>query len=315
MDIKQKYITVVACLTLAMATGCGTTRYGKSQQKRFAKTTIAVAGFEDRTTGENQRWNIGDGLAEQLSYDLMQTNRYNVIQQQYLRAILKEQSRKNKRPKGQSEEFSELEYLVTGTITDFGHVATSDGSIDRKLFGRSGYSVVAITLCVVDAWTGQTITCKKMIGKQGEKEDQKALYDSMALGSYAYYQTPLGKATRELLDDAVDKIVKTTENRPYQPKIASIINNQVVINGGSDRNIKVGDVYVVRTRSQRIMDPDSRDVLGHVSGQVLGQVRVTQVTKKHSIAKVIGGDGLRPGQTLYPSKIQSATGSAATSSY
>ena len=87
-----------------------------------------------------------------------------------------------------------------------------------------------------------------------------------------------------MLEKAVYQIAQAIAECPFQPKIASIINKQVIINGGKDRRIKPGDQYLVRPASHKILDPDSGDILGHITGQILGQIRVVQVTDKYSIA-------------------------------
>ena len=73
----------------------------------------------------------------------------------------------------------------------------------------------------------------------------------------------------------------------------------MVVNGGRDRRMKVGAVYDVRPQAQMVVDPDTGDILGHIAGEMIGSVRVTQVTNKYSMADILTGANFQPGQTLF----------------
>ena len=227
---KQKW-TVIFRLGLLMTVmmggvGCARIRYGQSEQVKFSKPTIAVMSFEDRTTGDT-KWNLSDHLAEQLTYELMEAQRYVVLQHEQLSAILREIERSNQQQARQRQnskpiQLKNVHYLVTGTITDFGQMEAGSGLgglVNRKVLGSSNYSVVAVILCVLDAQSGQTIACQKLMTKSLEKDDENVDYTNLPFGSYAFYETPLGAATRKLLDKAVEQIARAIEERPYQLKI------------------------------------------------------------------------------------------------
>ncbi|MCD6394655.1 MAG: hypothetical protein J7M40_14270 [Planctomycetes bacterium] len=287
--------------------GCNGVKYSASEEAKYVKPTVAVMSFENRAPMA-MKWNLGDGLADQLIDRLINTKRYVVLERQQLNAILAELRRtRDKRfsKYGQPDlgQLKHVRYLVKGTITDFGHVETVEGFwrlFDWGLFGSSSYAEVGATIYVVDVQSGQIVDSESVSAKIRDNKDHENVdYSGMAFGSFTFYRTSLGKATSKMLDKAVRKIAKTVADQPYQPKIASFVNNQVVINGGRDRRIEVGSVYAVRPRAQLVVDPDSSDILGHIAGKNIGSVQVVQVAGKFSMAKVLSGSSFEPGQTLF----------------
>jgi len=309
---RSKVFAVIGRIVLISAVlvglGCNNVKYTPADEAKYLKPTIAVMSFENRAP-VHTKWNLGDGLADQLIDRLIRTRRYVVLERQQLRAIFKElrhvnDQRFRETAQPESGQLKHVRYLIKGTVTDFGHVETVEGFwrlFDWGLLGSSSYSVVAMTLYVVDVQSGQVIASQSVEAKIRDKKnkDEKVEIENMSFGSYTFYQTNLGRATNKALDKAVRAIAAAIAEDPYQPKIASVLNNQVVINGGKDRMIDLGNEYMVRPHSQSVIDPDTGDLLGHISGQVLGRLRVTQVMKKYSIAKIVEGGDFKPGQTLF----------------
>ena len=303
--------------------GCQGVKYNARQEAKYVKPTIAVMSFENRAPA-HMKWQLGDALADQLIDRLLHTNRYVVLERQQLRSIMAELRRGNDRRFRQTGRpkpgyLKHVQYLVKGTITDFGHVATVEGAwklLDWGIFGSSSYAIVAATLYVVEVQSGQVVASSSVEAKIRDSEaGAKGKYDDMAFGGYTFYHTPIGRATSKMLDKAVNEIADAIAERQFQPKIASLINNQIVISGGRNRRIKVGDEYEVRTTSQQVFDPDSGDILGHIVGESTGRVRVLQVTEKYSIAKPLSGNQYEVGQALFKVDPKRAKTPAMVSSY
>ena len=299
-------ISRISVLSIALAVlGCQkSVRYSTTDEARYIKPTVAVMSFTNQAP-IRMKWNLGDGLADQLIDRLIQTRRYVVLERQQLRTVLEELKRSQDRRSReigspQPSRNNHVRYLVKGTITDFGPVENIQGL--GKLFGSGSYAVVAATIYLVDVQNGQIIASESIVAKvrdKREKKEEKVKYEGMAFGSYAFYRTPLGCATSQLLDKALRSVTRTIADQPYQPKIASLLNDRVIINGGLDRLIKVGSEYTVRPESQVVIDPDTGDIIGHITGETLGRVRVTQVTAKYAVAAIISGSDFQPGQTLF----------------
>ena len=295
--------------------GCNSSiKYDSADQAKYLKPTVAVMSFENRAPARG-RWELGSGLADELIDRLMGTNRYNVLKRQQLEAILRGLERtggkKNRRQRGpEMGRLKGVRYLIEGAITDFNHIEAVSGL--GALIGPDNYSIVAVTIHVTDVQSGQVIASSDINAKTRITDvEAKDKSKTMAFGSYSFYKTPLGRATSKMLDKAVRQIAKAIAEQPFQPKIASVINNRIVINGGKDRKMKVGDQYVVRSIPQKVLDPDTGQLLGHIAGKPVGWVRIVQVTEKLSIAEPVYGlkttgknQQFATGQALFKSDLQ-----------
>jgi len=280
---------------------------------RTAKPTIAVATFTTRLPNRNQAY-LGQDIAEQLAEHLIQTKKYIVLEPQQTRSRLTPTARSYR---SRSQSFlpipqHNIHYLIKGRITDYGYVdlpGWQERISELNLFHK-GYAVVAGTLTVVDIRTGHHIAVKRITGKipctlNDFNTDSGTGNRAPAFAGNAFYHTIMGKATRKFLASAVYRIAEVIEKPPYQPKIASVINGQVIINGGKDMGIKKYTRYVVRPPSNIVLDPDSTEALGYVSGERLGLLQVTQVMSHYSIAKILEShQEIKPQQTLFPLELE-----------
>jgi len=314
---------LLAGAAVCSAGGCSSLPFGNGGQGKYFRPTVGVMSLQNRAPAQT-RWNLGDELADQLIDRLLQTQPYVVLERPQLQAALARYrpaaGQAGKAAAGpEAASASQVRYLVKGTITDFGHVDDGGGLskfIDGTLRGGSGYATIAVTLYVVDLQSGQVIASERIEGRALDRPAaERPKYDAMAFGSFTFYRTPLGQATTQVLDGAVRLIARAVAEQPYQPKIASVVGGRVVVNGGRDRKLRVGDEYLVRPAPQVVLDPDSGNLLGHVTGQIIGRVRVTQVTEKFAIAEVLEGSQFQPGQALFGAQADGSKPPAAPSSY
>jgi len=280
---------------------------------RTAKPTVAVATFTTRLPGR-QNANIGQDIAEQLAEHLIQTKKYIVLEPRQTRSRFTPAAR-SYRSKSQTSlpiPQHNIHYLIKGRITDYGYVdlpGWQERVSELNLFHK-GYAVVAGTITIADTRTGHTIAVKRITGKipctlNDFRTDNGTGNRTPAFAGNAFYHTIMGKATRKFLRNAVYRIAEIIEKPPYQPKIASIINGQVIINGGKDMGIKKYTRYIVRPPSNIVLDPDSTEALGYVSGERLGLLQVTQVMSHYAIAKILENRReIKPQQTLFPLELE-----------
>ncbi len=294
---------ILLIMTLGSLPGCQPVKYSTAQEAKYRKPVITVSSFENRAAGKT-RWKLGDDMADQLIERLIETRRYTVLDRQSPKSFFRRGS--------ETSRTNPVQYTIKGTITDFGFIESGDGMkrvLEGDWFGKNRYAFIGATLYVLDAPSGQILVSKRLDAKvkagkvpdpKKEKNKVKDSYDTMAFGSNVFYQTPMGQATARVLDQAVNEIVQAISEQPFQPKVSSVLNGQVIINGGKDRRMEVGREYVVRPRAQAITDPDTGDILGNATGDIIGRIRVTQVTEKYSIATILFGEQFEPGQTLFP---------------
>ena len=187
-----------------------------------------------------------------------------------------------------------VQYLIKGTITDFGHVSSHRGNfggLGWDLFGAGTRAVMGMTMYVVEVESGEII-CSESITEsvRAGKTAVKAEYGAVAFGGGTFYRKPLGRATARVIDKAVKRIGNVIASRPWQPKIALVQpGGVIVINGGHARGVAEGTAYDVFEVGEAIIDPDTGDKIGTQPGRVIGRVRVSRVRPKYSEAYITSG--------------------------
>ena len=294
--------------------------------QNYIKPSIGVAEFSN-SLGESPRNRLGITLADHLAEELIISRRYTVFTPSYTRTLLPQLV-----PQGLTEKDmlyyktasrQPIRYLIRGRITDYG-VITVDGFLDRLSEGqllKDAFALVGVTLHVLDIRSGHTIAVLRIQGKapcHPEEIADEPVDASRAFAMTGYYRTVMGRATQDFAEKALREIRGVIERIPYQPKIASLVNDQIVINGGHDRGIKPYQRYEVRPAADGVIDPDSTEYLGYVAGQRIGVIEVTQVLRRYALARVVYHEHpLQPDQTLFlldPEK-QSLTQPAVHSQY
>jgi curli biogenesis system outer membrane secretion channel CsgG len=192
------------------------------------RARVAVATFVDRSAKGKETGQIGDGMTEMLANALSATNRYIVLECQTLDQCITTGT------SAQAGETEAADLLIEGTINEFEPGTTEVGSGWADLLPRrtgswgkilvdflSGIktSRVALMLKMTDARTGRTLTSKQIEGRAtdvggiagtgGDSSGLTGFFDS-------YSKTPMEKAIRIAVDEAVKFIVVKTPAEYYR---------------------------------------------------------------------------------------------------
>lgn len=204
------------------------------------KARVAVSRFEDKTAkGPSE---IGTGMAEMLGNALFATNRYIVLERQALDDVIQEQDlgasgRVKQRTAARTGEIEGADLLIMGTITEFEPGTSGAGGEQEssfKLPGRIRKQVgdvlgsvkvgggvkkahLAIIVKVVDARTGRRLASEQVEGKATDIEGMTGLSGGVLSGAFSgYSKTPMEKAIRICIDEAVKLIVAKTPKEYYR---------------------------------------------------------------------------------------------------
>lgn len=297
---------VAALMALWVCAGCGGGLGGRNPED-YVKPTIAVMKFENRA-GFALNWSLGDGMQEILVDRLLATGRFHVVERQDLGAVLQElQFQQNgvTRPQGKvaTGRIRNCQYLIKGAVTDFGHISTNSGGVSGlswDIFGGSNRAVMGIVLYVIDVESGEIIASENIEESVSARDlSVKAAYTGLSFGGSAFYQTPLGRATRKVVERAVKRITTAIAAQPWQPQIALVQEDgSVVINGGRDRGVRSGAEFEVVDVGRPILDPATGDAIGQSAGRSIGRIIIHEVRERYSTATVVIGRAadFRPGQ-------------------
>lgn len=264
------------------------------------------------------------GLTEMLTTSLAKAGRFTVLERAQLDKVLAEQQF------GQSgavtpESAAKVgrllgaQVLVFGDITEFAYSGTSTGgkaSILGKVAGDAMGGMVnefagsalptgvtgavqritakvAIDLRLVDASTGQVLQSVKGRGSAsttGVAADFQQ--QDRAISAGATVQTPLGRASRGAIDDAVRQLAQRLGRLPWEGRIADVRGGQIYVNAGADAGVTVGLELDVFSPEGDVVDPATGEVLG-ANDEKSGTIRVVKVNPRFSIATAVGGGDFR----------------------
>ena len=301
----MRYYRWILGLAVVYLTGCG--QYGMTTPDwpkmppaaGYVKPTVAVMRFNCNAAVPGN-WNIGDGLRDVLADRLVASGRFRVIERPELAAVADEvHLQQNGQTRAQQRvtpgRFKNVQYLVKGTVVDFGHAAVSTSWVDWpqrfQAMGAAQLAVVSLTLQVVDVESGEIISSEFLEESVPARTiAAQAGYKDVAFGGSVFWRKPLGEAMSHVVDKCVRRVSSSMASAPWGPRVAGVQEGQVLINGGWDRRVWLGMQLDVYGPGGKIIDPDTGDVIGSHPGKTVGRVQITQVYPHYSAARILSGD-------------------------
>ena len=300
----MKYISILIFLCLV---SCTSSVRLPSEVIDKEIPTIAVLEFENKAKFYYD-WDIGYGIRDSLVDELVRSKRYKVVTRGDIDAVISElqiQQDQLFRPEGKVKtgRLQNVKYLLKGSVTDFAHVA--GGGVraffrDLGLASSGDLAIVTVTLYVIDVESGEIIASKQVEGKAyAANMDVEGQYKGVRFGSGGFYRTPLGKACKELIGEAMEEVGTVIAKKTWYPKVIKSEVNKVLITGGEDRGLSIGDTYTAFHRGNPLTDPSTGDLLGYEESRTSGLIQVIEVKEKYSVCELVDGEFQR-GQHLRP---------------
>ena len=262
------------------------------------KRTIAVGKFGaiGGFTQKYGHWDIGGGLGAMLTTELIESDQYIVLERAQLADVLGEQELKaggltsaESGPK--LGRITGAQYLIYGEITEFGAGDEGGGfsfGLSRggpfKLGGgvETARGNVAMDIRIVDTTTGEIVENYAVAKKIEEKSfTLGATYSGMSLGGDKFNKTPLGKAARMAIHDAMRGIANTVRARPWSGLVVGVESGDVIINAGARSGLGAGDTFAVQRVVKTFTDPATGQVLG-TKDKEIGILTIDNVRDKIS---------------------------------
>ena len=267
------------------------------------KIRIAVTAFENKvkTPWWGPSWKIGEGLAEMLTSELSKTGQFIVVERQALGDIVKEQELGQSglirgETAARTGQILGAQIVVRGAVTEFEEQASGGGAgIRFGGFGAEGSvrnAHVALDIRLIDTSTGQVIASHNAAkSAPAAGGGIGARVGTVTFGGDAFFQTPLGQATRAAMQDAL-QFIMATAFKAVTPSfsIVKVEGGMAYVNAGANSNVRVGDVFMVYAKGEDLVDPDTGLKLGS-DEQMIGSIQVTTVQEKFSIGTIRGGAG------------------------
>jgi curli biogenesis system outer membrane secretion channel CsgG len=303
--LTHRNITVAGLVALLLA-GCLFIPYA---QAAGLKKVVAVSSFENRSSWKSGgKWDLGTGMADQLTNALTQSDQFLVLERQTLDDVLSEQdlARSGRIRKSQSAQTGKLmsaQILVKGTITEFSSKSAGGGGGVRfkniTLGGHKNTAHVGLILRLIDTTTGEVLASQRVEGKAAATGFKVGAYvKGINFGTKGFKKTPLGKATQTAINKAVKFIAANLRGMPFQARVIKVTSGAIYVTAGKSTGASVGDVFSVYSAGEELVDPVTGQLLG-VDETRLGQVKLIQVNEKFAKARPLGRlAGLKRGDII-----------------
>ncbi len=257
-------------------------------QARTLKRIVAIARFSNETNyGRGvylaNNYDVGKQAMDILSTKLVQSGKFVMLERSDLEFLERErnfdQSTINMIP---------ADYLIIGSITDFGRRTTGKVGIFSRTQRQSAYSKVNIRL--VNVKTGQIV-----YGETGEGEAYSEAGTVLGAGSQAGYDSSLNdKAIDAAISKLVVNIMNNLLNNPWKSYLLSKSDDLWIMAGGESQGIQIGDTFNVMLRGETVINPQTNLPI-ELPGKKVALLHVLQmagdnVENEISICELIDGE-------------------------
>ncbi len=309
-----KHVIYACGLLLSLVSAQVFARPCKGGQGFQVRVAVGEFGSTDTFATAYGGWNIGGGLAAQLITELVNTNQVIVVERAILSKIMMEQEL------GQSDLLAPfttvqsggllgVDYLIVGEVTEFEDRQSGAGIAGSVLKGIAGKGStqlsaahVAIDMRIVDTRTGEIIESHRAEGRAWERSfGAKFDYAFIEFGGDLFYKTPLGKATRRTIVNALDFVLSAIHEEVkdfnFLGRIIDIDQNNVYVDAGQRAKLQPGDRLAISSITRLLTDPDTNAYLG-MEEVALGDAVVERVETKYARARLVSNRPVQIGSIV-----------------
>ena len=268
------------------------------------KRTVAVGKF-DAIGAFRQKygdWDVGGGLAAMLTTGLVESKRFIILERANIGQVLSEQEMKGQKVVAQGTgpalgKVIGAQLLIYGSVTEFDEsekgggfsIGMATGGLGSLLGGalspQHSRGKVAMDIRVVDTTTSEVLETHRVEESVSSTSFDLSLnIEGMSLGTNAFFKTPLGKATRQAINRAVQLIARDAEKAGWSGRVVDYDGQELYINAGSRSGLKVGDKFKISRVVKKFTDPETGKVLG-IRKKDLGILQLKSVDSKLSSGK------------------------------
>jgi len=216
------------------------------------KYKVAIGRFSNETRygqsffvdAENDR--IGKQAMDILSAKLFDTGKFIMLERSDLEKIQKELAM------GDAPALKNTaDYLVLGSITEFGRKEVSDVGWFSRVKKQEAFAKVHIR--IVDVSTGQII-----YSEEGKGTAYSEAGTVMGVGDKSAYDSELNdKAIDAAISDLASNIIENMTDKPWHGYLLGYEDGMLITSGGKSQNIKVGDRFDVMESGKKVKNPQT----------------------------------------------------------
>lgn len=275
-------------------------------QAPMAQPGMSAGGMQTTTTiAIPPPSEFARGLTEMLTTVLVGTGRFVVLERAQLQAVQQEQDlgasgRVNREFAAAQGGLLGAQALITGDITGFSyHRSSAGGQLSNIIPGLTAGSErvtaeVILDLRVVDAVTGEVLSSHKGRGSASAVGAVANLVkDDKSIATAMQNNTPLGKASREALQEAVTDMLLTMPRVRWSARVIEVRDDVLVyINQGTEGGLRTGMEVEIYQPQPPLVDPDTGRNLGSPDRLVASGL-VEEVAAKYAVVRVSDGTAIQ----------------------
>jgi len=240
---------------------------------------------------------IIESLDSQLIDRINATRKFDVVGRSDLDNIIKEQDlgasgNVDAKTAAQAGKLTGAKYLLMATVDDY------QDYVEKATFAGTGDTAtkrvfrLSIVGKIYDSTTGKLLeSANFQTGNDEFKQIQQERNYSVKDGELS--DEMMVAVSRSM----AEKIAVHVADVIFPAKILIRNDNEVTINRGEGAGMAVGDTFNVFALGQELIDPDTKESLGHQEVKV-GQVKITEVDPKFSKATILQDTGIDKGAIL-----------------
>jgi curli biogenesis system outer membrane secretion channel CsgG len=248
------------------------------------------------------------GLTEMLTTALTKTNRFVVLERVAMDKVQAEQvlgasGGVAKESAAAQGKILGAQAIVTGDITEFSYSESTVGGNVSLLKGIGAKldkvnARVAIDIRVIDAVSGQILASQHAQGKASlSNVSATSLQASQPFSIAVAENTPLGQATRQALQNAVDAITQGMQKERWSARVIDFRDGVLYINAGSEIGVQPGFELDVFRPQDALVDPETGQSLG-APDRKTGSAAVQSCQAKYCAAKATAGSDFKRGDVV-----------------
>ena len=253
------------------------------------KRKVAIGRFTNETRYgqsffiDKNNDKIGKQAMDILSAKLFQSGRFIMLERADLSKIEKELKMGNHAKLDNS-----ADYLILGSITEFGRKETSDVGIFSRVKKQEAFAKVHIR--IVDVSTGLII-----YSEEGKGTSFSEAGTVMGVGGKAGYNGQLNdKAIDAAISDLTSNIIENMLDKPWKGYILGYEDGSLITSGGKSQNIKVGDKFDVYKEGKKVKNPQTNMMIS-LPGKKIATIEIEATMgdtpdTEVSLASIISGD-------------------------
>jgi curli biogenesis system outer membrane secretion channel CsgG len=255
--------------TAQPATAISATQAEAALNTKSLKRKVAIGRFTNETTygqgffidEDNNR--IGKQAMDILSSKLFQTGKFIMLERADLGQIEKELAMG-----GTSTLKNAADYLIVGSITEFGRKEVSDVGVFSRVKKQEANAKVNIR--IVDVSTGQII-----YSEEGKGIAYSEAGSIMGVGDRAGYDSSLNDKVLDVaITNLASNIIENMLDKPWQSYILSYEESSLIISGGKSQNIAPGTQFEIIKEGKKVKNPQT-GIFITLPGKAIGVIEVT----------------------------------------